>query len=139
MQAVRDRQSIAKSRLIDRVARVDLRVQDVDRALMFYRDAVGLEVAERDGDRASLQSAGGAVIMKLDSRGVTAPADPQATGLFHTALRFPTRATLGDALARLAEARLRLGAGDHLVSEALYVDDPDGNGVELYWDRPVKQ
>ena len=139
MQTVRDRQSIAKSRLIDAVARVDLRVQDIDHALTFYRDVVGLEVAERDGDRASLRSVDGPVILKLDSRGVTAPADPQATGLFHTAFRFPTRSTLGDALARLAEARLGLGAGDHLVSEALYVDDPDGNGVELYWDRPVEQ
>jgi catechol 2,3-dioxygenase len=70
---------------------------------------------------------------------VTAPADPSATGLFHTAFRFPTRAALGDALARVAAARLGLGAGDHLVSEALYVDDPDGNGVELYWDRPGEQ
>lgn len=139
MEAVRDRQSIAKSRLVDGVARVDLRVQDIDHALTFYRDVVGLEVAERDSERASLRTAGGPVILRLDSRDVSAPADPEATGLFHTAFRFPTRSTLGDALARVAEARLGLGAGDHLVSEALYVDDPDGNGVELYWDRPVEK
>jgi catechol 2,3-dioxygenase len=66
-------------------------------------------------------------------------ADPTATGLFHHAIRFPTRHSLSDALARLAEAGYSIGAGDHLVSEALYIDDPDGNGVELYWDRPLEQ
>jgi catechol 2,3-dioxygenase len=70
---------------------------------------------------------------------VTAPASPAATGLFHTAFRYPTRAALGDALARVVEAGYEVGAGDHIVSEALYIDDPDGNGVELYWDRPIEQ
>lgn len=134
-----DRASLFKSTLIDHIQRVDLRVQDIDAALSFYRDVVGLHVVERDGSRARLASGDGPEFITLDSDGVTAPAEPRATGLFHTAIRFPTRATLGDALARLVQAGLAIGAGDHLVSEALYIDDPDGNGVELYWDRPLEQ
>src|SRR5687768_3028714 len=88
---------------------------------------------------ATLRSLGGPVFLTLDSTGVTAPAEPRATGLFHHAIRFPTRSSLGNALARLAEAGYEIGAGDHLVSEALYIDDPDGNGVELYWDRPTEE
>ena len=139
MASVKDRASLVKSTLIDGIARVDLRVTDVDKALTFYRDVVGLEVARQDTNSALLRSSGGPGFLALDSTGVTRPADPRATGLFHTAIRFPTRPSLGDALARLVEARLEIGAGDHLVSEALYIDDPDGNGVELYWDRPVDQ
>ena len=66
-------------------------------------------------------------------------ADPRATGLFHIAIRYPTRSSLADTLARLLEAGYKVGAGDHGVSEALYIDDPDGNGVELYRDRPIEQ
>ncbi|MDQ3956663.1 MAG: VOC family protein [Actinomycetota bacterium] len=139
MAPVKDRASLATSTLIDGIARVDLRVTDIDKALSFYRDVVGLEVARRDTDSALLTSPGESGFLALDSTGVTRPADPQATGLFHTAIRFPTRTSLGDALARLVNADLEIGAGDHLVSEALYIDDPDGNGVELYWDRPVDQ
>jgi catechol 2,3-dioxygenase len=139
MASVRAGKVIGKSRLISGIARVDLRVQDIERALGFYRDVVGLEVAERDGSHAALRSAGGDAFLSLKSSGVTQPADPTATGLFHTAFRFPTRPDLGDALARLVDARFGVGAGDHLVSEALYVDDPDGNGVELYSDRPVEE
>ena len=139
MASVRAGQVIGKSRLISGIARVDLRVQDVERGLGFYRDVVGLEVAEGDGSHAALRSPEGDVFLTLESSGVTQPADPTATGLFHTAFRFPTRADLGDALARLVDARHGVGAGDHLVSEVLYVDDPDGNGVELYWDRPVEE
>lgn len=139
MSSVKERASLLKSALIDHIARVDLRVRDVARALQFYRDVVGLEVVDEDETHATLRSAGGPVFLTLDSTGVTSMADPSATGLFHHAIRFPTRHSLGDALARLAEAGYSIGAGDHLVSEALYIDDPDGNGVELYWDRPVDQ
>jgi catechol 2,3-dioxygenase len=130
---------MGKSRLITAIERVDLRVRDVDRALGFYREVVGLEVGDRDGSSATLRASGGDIFLTLSSSGVTKQSDPTATGLFHTAFRFPTRAALGDALARLVEAGYEVGAGDHLVSEALYVDDPDRNGVELYWDRPVQQ
>lgn len=112
---------------------------DVDSALSFYRDVAGFEVAERTDSRASLRSENGPVFLTLDSNGVTSPADPSATGLFHTAFRFPTRTALGDALARLVDRDYAIGAGDHLVSEALYIDDPSGNGVELYWDRPAEE
>jgi catechol 2,3-dioxygenase len=137
--SVIDRASLVKSTLIDHIQRVDLRVQDIDAALSFYRDVVGLRVVNQDTSTARLASDDGPVFITLSSDGVTAPAEPRATGLFHTAIRFPTRRSLGDALARLVQAGLSIGAADHLVSEALYIDDPDGNGVELYWDRPVEE
>lgn len=129
----------ARSTLIERIGRVDLRVRDIDAALGFYRDVVGLEVAEHAAGHAALRSPGGAVLLHLRSDGVTGPAERAATGLFHVAIRFPDRRSLGDALARLATAGLAIGASDHGVSEALYIDDPDGNGVELYYDRPAEQ
>ena len=128
-----------RSNLVDSVARVDLRVRDIPTAVTFYTDVVGLEIADLEADRAVLRSPRGPGVLRLDASGVTAEADPSATGLFHTAFRFPTRPSLGDALARIVHAGLELSAGDHLVSEALYIDDPDGNGVELYWDRPVDE
>ena len=136
--SVAERSARVKSNLIDHIARVDLRVQDVERSLQFYRDVVGLEVPEHQ-DRVALRSPGGPVFLTLDSRGVDGPADPTAAGLFHIAIRFPSKQALGDALARLAAAHIEIGAGDHAVSEALYIDDPDGNGVELYYDRPADQ
>jgi catechol 2,3-dioxygenase len=138
MSSLQDRRSLTKSTLIDHIARVDIRVRDVDTALSFYRDVVGLDVTERDDSSASLGSSGGPEFLRLYSAGVTKRADRRATGLFHVAIRFPTRVDLGDALARLIDAGHEIGAGDHIVSEALYVDDPDGNGVELYWDRPAE-
>ena len=124
------------STLIKTIARVDLRVTDVDRALAFYRDVVGLEVADRGPETAALSSPSGPSFITLTSTGVDAPASRSSSGLYHTAIRFPDRKALAGALARLAEAGLRIGASDHAVSEALYIDDPDGNGVELYRDRP---
>ena len=137
MSAVRER--VGRSKLINRVERVDLRVRDVERASSFYRDVVGLEATEEAASRVSFRSPGGSSLLTLDEEGVSQPADHSATGLFHVAIRFPTRPALGDALARLVDAGYEIGAGDHLVSEALYIDDPDGNGVELYWDRPREQ
>ena len=137
--AAATRESLIKSHLIGSISRVDLRVRDIETAAAFYTEVVGLEIAEIEPEKALLRSPGGPVVLHLESSGVTDAADPHATGLFHTAFRFPTRAALGDALARVARARLQVAAGDHLVSEALYVDDPDGNGVELYWDRPIDE
>lgn len=139
MTAVDERASLVRSRLIERIERVDLRVRDVTSSLRFYGDVVGLEVREQTAERAALAAPGGPVFLTLDSAGVSQPADPRATGLFHIAIRFPQRSSLGDALARLAAAAMHIGAGDHAVSEALYVSDPDGNGVELYWDRPADE
>ncbi|HEX2195518.1 MAG TPA: VOC family protein [Actinomycetota bacterium] len=139
MTAADERAALVQSRLIERIERVDLRVRDVDASLRFYRDVVGLEVVEQSSEAAALAAPGGPAFLTLDSTGVTQPADPTATGLFHIAIRFPDKPSLGDALARLAAAGLPVGAGDHAVSEALYVSDPDGNGVELYYDRSVDE
>src|SRR6201991_3899901 len=123
-----------------RIGHVHLKVADLERALGFYRDILGFEVMQRYGNDAVFISAGGyhhhIGLNTWESKGGPPPA-PGTTGLFHVAIRYPTRATLADALRRLVEARVPLeGASDHGVSEALYLTDPDGNGIELYWDRP---
>lgn len=131
------------SQVIDagvRIGHVHLKVADLDRALAFYRDVLGFEVTQRYGSQAAFLSAGGyhhhIALNTWESRGGARPA-PGTTGLYHVAILYPTRAALADALRRLITAGISLtGASDHGVSEALYLDDPDGNGVELYWDRP---
>jgi catechol 2,3-dioxygenase len=123
-----------------RIGHVHLKVADLDRALGFYRDVLGFEVMQRYGDQAAFISAGGyhhhIGLNTWESKGGHPPA-PGTTGLFHTAILYPTRAALADALYRVLEAGIQLdGASDHGVSEALYLRDPDQNGVELYRDRP---
>jgi catechol 2,3-dioxygenase len=123
-----------------RIGHVHLKVADLDRALAFYCGVLGLELQQRFGNSAAFISAGGyhhhIGLNTWESLGGQPPA-PGTTGLYHLALLYPTRAALGDALQRLLEARIPLdGASDHGVSEALYLRDPDQNGVELYWDRP---
>jgi catechol 2,3-dioxygenase len=125
------------------IGHVHLKVADLDRALDFYCGVLGFELQQRLGDDAAFVSAGGyhhhIGLNTWHSRGGSPP-QPGTTGLFHTAIRYPTRRALADALRRLSEAGIQLsGASDHGVSEALYLDDPDGNGVELYWDRPVEE
>ena len=122
------------------IGHVHLKVADLDRALDFYCGVLGFELQQRIGDEAAFVSAGGyhhhIGLNTWHSRGGSPP-PPGATGLFHAAIRYPTRRALADALRRLSEAGIPLGgASDHGVSEALYLDDPDGNGIELYWDRP---
>lgn len=122
-----------------RVGHVHLKVADLDRALAFYCGVLGLELTQRYGDQAAFISAGGyhhhIGLNTWESKGGLPP-PPGTTGLFHLALLYPTRAALADALRRLIDAGVPLeGASDHGVSEALYLRDPDGNGVELYWDR----
>lgn len=126
-----------------RIGHVHLKVADIERALAFYRDVLGFEITQRYGSQAVFLSAGGyhhhIALNTWQSRGGERPA-PGTTGLFHTAILYPTRASLADALRRLRDANYPLtGASDHGVSEALYLDDPDGNGVELYWDRPAAE
>ncbi len=125
------------------IGHVHLKVAEVPRALDFYCGVLGFELQQRWGDDAAFISAGGyhhhIGLNTWESRGGSAPA-PGTTGLFHLAIRYPTRRTLADALRRVLDAGLRLdGASDHGVSEALYLRDPDGNGVELYWDRPREE
>ncbi len=117
-----------------------LKVADLERALEFYHDVLGFEITQRMGDSAAFLSAGGyhhhIALNTWESLGGRPPA-PGTTGLFHLAIRYPRRAALADALRRLRVAGIEIdGASDHGVSEALYLRDPDGNGVELYWDRP---
>ena len=139
MTTTREALDKTTSTLIHHIVAVELRVQNIDRSLGFYRDIVGLEVEEQTDDSAVLRAPGGPALLTLRSSGVTGPADPSSTGLYHVAIRFPSRAALGDVLARLVAGGSRVGAGDHGVSEALYIDDPDGNGVELYRDRPIEE
>jgi catechol 2,3-dioxygenase len=122
------------------IGNVHLKVADLERALGFYCGVLGFELMARYGAEAAFISAGGyhhhIGLNTWESKGGPAPARG-TTGLYHTAIRYPTRAALADALQRLIDARVPLqGASDHGVSEALYLADPDGNGVELYWDRP---
>ncbi len=133
------------SRPIDagvRIGHVHLKVADLDRALAFYCGVLGFELTQCYGSQAAFISAGGyhhhIGLNTWESKG--GPPPPRGTtGLFHLAVLYPTRAALADALKRLIAARVALdGASDHGVSEALYLRDPDGNGVELYWDRAEK-
>lgn len=125
-----------------RIGHVHLKVADLERALGFYRDVLGFELMQRYPGAAFI-SAGGyhhhIGLNTWESQGGSPPARG-ATGLYHTAILYPTRAALADALRRLIAAGIPLdGASDHGVSEALYLRDPDQNGVELYWDRPEAQ
>ena len=122
------------------IGHVHLRVSDLPRAVKFYTEVMGFELMQYYGDSAAFVSAGGyhhhIGLNTWESLGGSAP-PPGTTGLYHVALLYPTRAALADALRRLIAADVPLeGAGDHGVSEALYLRDPDDNGVELYWDKP---
>jgi catechol 2,3-dioxygenase len=126
-----------------RLGHVHLKVADLDRALSFYQGVLGFEVTQKMGNSAAFLSAGRyhhhIGLNTWESAGGESPA-PGTTGLYHLAIVYPTRAELADALHRLIDAGIPLdGAADHGVSEALYLRDPDGNGVELYWDRPNDQ
>ena len=126
-----------------RIGHVHLRVSDLERSIAFYSGVLGFEVMQHYGNQAAFLSAGGyhhqLGLNTWESLGGSPP--PRgSTGLFHTAILYPTRAELADALRRVIEADIPLdGASDHGVSEALYLRDPDENGVELYWDRPQEQ
>ncbi len=115
--------------------RVALSVPDLDREREFYRDVLGLSVRDRAADRVVVGTDERALLILRDQPDRAARA-PDETGLFHVAIRLPTRDALGDALRRVSDRWELTGASDHLVSEALYLDDPAGNGLELYWDRP---
>ena len=126
-----------------RVGHVHLKVADLDRAIAFYRGVLGFELTQRMGEQAAFLSAGGyhhhVGLNTWETRGGSPP-PPGTTGLYHSAFLFPTRRDLAQALQRVLAAGIPLdGATDHGVSEALYLRDPDGNGVELYCDRPREE
>ncbi len=125
------------------IGHVHLKVADLDRALDFYCGVLGFELMQRMGPQAAFVSAGGyhhhLGLNTWESLGGSPP-PPGHTGLYHVAIRYPSRAALADAMRRLRDADHPLdGAADHGVSEALYLRDPDANGVELYWDRPTEE
>lgn len=126
-----------------RIGHTHLKVSDLDRSISFYRDVLGLEVQQLYGDQAAFLSAGGyhhhLGLNTWESRG--GPRPPHGTtGLYHVAFLYPDRQALGQAVASVIEAGVDLtGAADHGVSEAVYLDDPDGNGIELYRDRPPEE
>ena len=126
-----------------RIGHVHLKVADLERSLAFYRDVLGFAVTQRYGSQAVFLSAGGyhhhIGLNTWESRGGSRP-PAGSTGLYHAAILYPTRAELADALQRVLRAGLTIdGAADHGVSEAIYLRDPDGNGVELYRDRPAAE
>jgi catechol 2,3-dioxygenase len=126
-----------------RIGHVHLKVADLERALNFYCGVLGFDLTQRYGSEAAFVSAGGyhhhIGLNTWESLGGSPP-PPGTTGLYHVAILYPTRAALADALRRLIAAKVPLeGASDHGVSEALYLRDPDQNGVELYWDRPPEK
>jgi catechol 2,3-dioxygenase len=125
------------------VGHVHLKVSDLDRSITFYRDVLGLELQQRFGSEAAFLSAGDyhhhVGLNTWQSRGGP-PAPPNSTGLFHAAFLYPTRKALARAVQHVIDARVPLaGASDHGVSEAVYLSDPDGNGIELYRDRPREE
>jgi catechol 2,3-dioxygenase len=126
-----------------RIGHVHLKVADIERALQFYRDLLGFEITQWYGDSAVFLSAGGYhhhVGLNTWSSKNGPPAPGRAAGLYHLAILYPTQKDLAIAVQRLSAARYPItGASDHGVSKAIYLNDPDGNGVELYWDRPKEQ
>lgn len=126
-----------------RIGHVHLKVSNLERALGFYQGILGFQLMQQYGTQAAFISAGGYhhhIGLNTWYSKDAGPAPQRAAGLFHTAILYPTRKDLAMALKRLIDAKYPLtGASDHGVSEALYLDDPDGNGVELYWDRPQEQ
>jgi len=125
------------------IGHVHLKVADIERALDFYSGVLGFELMQRFGDQAAFVSAGGyhhhIGLNTWESKGGSPP-QPGTTGLYHVAIRYPDRRTLADAVRRVLEAGITLdGASDHGVSEAVYLRDPDGNGIELYRDRPREE
>lgn len=126
-----------------RIGHVHLKVADLDKALSFYQGLLGFELTQKYGTQAAFISAGGYhhhIGLNTWHSKDGKPAPPSAPGLYHTAILYPTRKDLAAILQRLMDAKYPLtGATDHGVSEALYLDDPDGNGVELYWDKTKDQ
>ncbi|SDM43939.1 catechol 2,3-dioxygenase [Psychrobacillus sp. OK028] len=115
---------------------VELKVVDLQRSLEFYENIIGFKVLEQQADKIYLTADGKTALLSIEQPADILPTQQKTTGLYHFALLLPTRADLGAVLRHFAELNIRIGAGDHLVSEALYLNDPDGNGIEIYSDRP---
>ncbi len=119
------------------IGSVALHVRDLERVSAFYRDVLGLMIVAHSADAVSLAAADGTLLLELIGKSGLKPADPSAPGLFHTAFLLPTRRDLANWVAHAQALGVRIeGASDHLVSEAIYLTDPEGNGIEVYVDRP---
>jgi catechol 2,3-dioxygenase len=117
------------------VGQVSLKVQDIERALRFYQEVIGFKVLERTGSTASLTADGETALLSIEQPDNVVPMQGRTTGLYHFALLLPTRTDLAHIVQHFASIGIRVGSSDHLVSEALYLSDPDGNGIEIYRDR----
>ncbi|WP_391120410.1 VOC family protein [Psychrobacillus sp. L3] len=118
---------------------VELKVTDLERSLKFYEEVVGFKVLEKKGNKVLLTADGKVALLAIEQPENVVPKQENTTGLYHFALLLPNRADLGAVLQHFIEINMRIGAGDHLVSEALYLNDPDGNGIEIYTDRPESE
>lgn len=118
------------------VSQVDLKVENLERSLTFYREVIGFQLLERTGNRAILTADGKTPLLSIVQPANAIPKPPNTSGLYHYALLLPTRSDLAKVLQHFIQRNYPLGASDHLVSEALYLNDPDGNGIEIYADRP---
>ncbi|WP_421383528.1 VOC family protein [Bacillus salacetis] len=121
------------------VGTVNLKVQNLERSLLFYKEVIGFKILEQTETTASLTADGKAPLLTIEQPGDIVPQTGRTTGLYHFAILLPTRADLANIVQYFAEIGLRLGSSDHLVSEALYFSDPDGNGIEIYADRPASE
>lgn len=115
---------------------VELKVSDLERSLSYYQEIIGFKILEKQENKALLTADGKTALLSIEQRANSLPKTQKTTGLYHFALLLPTRGDLGAVLKHFIEINERVGAGDHLVSEALYLNDPDGNGIEIYSDRP---
>lgn len=115
---------------------VELKVVDLQRSLEFYEKVIGFKVLEQQADKVYLTADGKTALLSIEQPANIMPTQQKTTGLYHFALLLPTRSDLGAILRHFSDTNTRIGAGDHLVSEALYLNDPDGNGIEIYTDRP---
>ncbi|MFS0864809.1 VOC family protein [Fredinandcohnia sp. 179-A 10B2 NHS] len=115
---------------------VDIKVMDLERSLEFYQNIIGFQILEKSERKVLLTADGKNPLLSLEQPEGITPKEPRKTGLYHFAILLPTRADLGRVLYHLVQKNIPIGASDHLVSEALYLDDPDGNGIEIYSDRP---
>jgi catechol 2,3-dioxygenase len=118
------------------VSQVDLKVENLERSLSFYKQVIGFQILEQSERKATLTADGKTPLLSIEQPEDVMGKEPRTTGLYHFALLLPSRADLAKALQHFIKMNIRLGASDHLVSEALYLDDPDGNGIEIYADRP---
>ncbi|WP_096439029.1 VOC family protein [Alteribacter populi] len=119
------------------VGQVDLKVEDIERSLTFYQEIIGFQVLEQTGRKAKLTADGKTTLLSIEQPENVTPKQQQKTGLYHFALLLPNRSDLVDVVQHLLQNGYRFGSSDHLVSEALYLSDPDGNGIEIYTDRPA--